>query len=66
MRIAFVLLAIFAVCSCQTTRSGSGNEAWPSGRGMVASPAQVQSDVAAIIKGMDQARSDGLRRAESR
>ena len=60
MRIVLTLLAIIAVASCQTAPTGGSS---PPGSAAMVAPDRVQSDVAAIIKGMEQARVDGLRRA---
>ncbi len=62
MRAVLALLAIVAVSSCQASPGGRSG-AWPPPSGTAAAPARVQSDVAAILKGMEQARVDGLRRA---
>jgi hypothetical protein len=61
MRVFFALLVIALVSSCQTVPRSSGS--WPPAGGAAASQGQVQGDVAAILRGMEQARSDGLRRA---
>lgn len=61
MRVFFALLAIALVSSCQTVPTRSGP--WPAPQGAATPSGQVQSDVAAILNGMEQARVDGLRRA---
>lgn len=65
MRAVLALLAIVAVSSCQAG-PGGGSASWPPPSGTAVAPATVQGDVAAILKGMDQARTDGLRRAAGR
>lgn len=65
MRVVLAMLAIVAVASCQAG-PGSSSAAWPPPSGTTVAPVTVQSDVAAILRGMDQARTDGLRRAAGR
>lgn len=64
MRVVLGLLVLVAISSCQSVSNRiAGPVGGAAGSQALVSPAQVQSDVAAILKGMDQARVDGLRRA---
>jgi hypothetical protein len=64
MRVVLGLCVLFAIASCQAVPSRvAGPAGGAAGPEALVPPAQVQSDVAAILKGMDQARVEGLRRA---
>jgi len=64
MRVVLGLCVLVAIASCQSVPNRVAGPAGPAaGPDPLVSPQQVQSDVAAILKGMDQARVDGLRRA---
>lgn len=64
MRVVLGLLTVLAISSCQSAPNRvAGPVGAAAGPEPLVAPAQVQSDVAAILKGMDQARVDGLRRA---
>ena len=65
MRVLLAVLAIVAVASCQAGPS-STRASWPPPSGTTVAPSTVQGDVAAILQGMDQARTEGLRRAAGR
>jgi hypothetical protein len=62
MRAVLALLAIVAVASCQASPGGRAYSPAPQQEPGV-QPSNVQSDVAAILNGMNQARTEGLRRA---
>ena len=64
MRVVLGLCVLVTIASCQSAPNRvAGPAGAAAGQDPLVSPQQVQGDVAAILKGMDQARVEGLRRA---